>query len=113
MGWKLCSALAHAHPPPPVAPYCKSSTHRILAWKAKGGSIVGRDDDGETGAGDRILFLFDRIDVDNVAVVVVRWMNGPHIGAARFKLISTTANQVLNEHFRDKQEQPQQGKKKK
>jgi len=32
-----------------------------------------RDDDGETGAADKLLFLLSRMHLENVLVVVTRW----------------------------------------
>lgn len=72
-----------------------SSTHRMLAWKCA--NSCGRDDDGEGGAGDRLLFLFDKLKVDNVCVCVVRWMAGPQLGAVRFKHIGDVALEALKQ----------------
>jgi hypothetical protein len=69
------------------------ATHRMLVWKTAG--TCGRDDDGETGAGDRVLFLLDRLNLDNVAVCIVRWYGGIQLGADRFKHISNAAREAL------------------
>jgi hypothetical protein len=70
-----------------------SATHNILAWRLKGGHC-GRDDDGEGGAGDRLLQLLERMQCENVAVVVTRYMNGPKLGAVRFAHICNVAREV-------------------
>lgn len=69
------------------------ATHRMLVWKTAG--TCGRDDDGETGAGDRVLFLIDRLHLDNVCVCIVRWYGGIQLGADRFKHISNAAREAL------------------
>lgn len=69
------------------------ATHRMLVWKTTG--TCGRDDDGETGAGDRVLFLFDRLKLDNVVVCIVRWYGGIQLGADRFKHITNAARDAL------------------
>jgi putative IMPACT (imprinted ancient) family translation regulator len=69
------------------------ATHRMLVWKT--GGLCGRDDDGETGAGDRVLFLIDRLRLDGVAVCIVRWYGGIQLGADRFKHISNAAREAL------------------
>ena len=69
------------------------ATHRMLAWTCAGTS--GRDDDGETGAGDRVLFLFDRLKLGGVCVLTVRWYGGVQLGHDRFRIISDCALQAL------------------
>jgi len=69
------------------------ATHRMLAWSCAGTS--GRDDDGETGAGDRVLFLFDRLKLGGVCVLTVRWYGGIQLGHDRFRIISDCALQAL------------------
>lgn len=71
----------------------RSATHAMLAWKC--GNSAGRDDDGETGAGERVLFLIERMRLDNVAVCTLRWHGGPMLGADRFKHICNAAREAL------------------
>ena len=74
-----------------------AATHNILAWRLRGGAC-GRDDDGEGGAGDRLLQLLERMRAESVAVVVTRWMAGPKLGPVRFAHICNAARIVLAEH---------------
>jgi putative IMPACT (imprinted ancient) family translation regulator len=55
-----------------------------------------RDDDGETGAGDKLLYLLERMEVTNTLVVVTRWYGGIQLGPDRFKHITGVAKQVPN-----------------
>jgi putative IMPACT (imprinted ancient) family translation regulator len=71
----------------------RHATHAMLAWKCNGTS--GRDDDGESGAGERVHFLFERLAIDNVAVCTLRWHGGSMLGANRFKHISNAARDAL------------------
>jgi putative IMPACT (imprinted ancient) family translation regulator len=41
------------------------------------------------------LFLIDRLNLDNVAVCIVRWYGGIQLGADRFKHISNAAREAL------------------
>lgn len=49
-----------------------SATHVISAFRLASGEQQ-RDDDGEGGAGDKLLYLLDAVDARDVIVVVVRW----------------------------------------
>ena len=53
------------------------------------------DDDGESGAGARLLHLLDILGVKNVCVVVSRWYGGVHLGPDRFRHINNAARQLL------------------
>ena len=76
------------------------ATHNIMAYQLKGGDAF-RDDDGEGGAGDRLLQLLGNLRIYNVVVVVTRWYGGIQLGPDRFKHISNCAKDILTEH-RDK-----------
>ena len=56
-----------------------------------------RDDDGESGASDKLLFLLQRAQAMNVVVVVTRWFGGIHLGPDRFKHIVTVARDLLQQ----------------
>ncbi|PRP77627.1 hypothetical protein PROFUN_00488 [Planoprotostelium fungivorum] len=80
----------------------REATHNILAYRfektlADGRIIMNedRDDDGETGAGDKLLFMMQRTDVKNVAVVVTRWFGGIMLGADRFKDITNVGKEMV------------------
>ena len=73
------------------------ATHNIMAYQLKGGEAF-RDDDGEGGAGDRLLQLLGNLRVYNVVVVVTRWYGGIQLGPDRFKHISNCAKDILIEN---------------
>jgi len=56
-----------------------------------------RDDDGETGASDQLLFLLQRAQVLNTLVVVTRWYGGVKLGPDRFRIITNVAKELLQE----------------
>eukprot|EP01064_Diplonema_japonicum_P012162 TRINITY_DN19628_c1_g1_i1.p1 TRINITY_DN19628_c1_g1~~TRINITY_DN19628_c1_g1_i1.p1 ORF type:complete len:744 (+),score=128.06 TRINITY_DN19628_c1_g1_i1:626-2857(+) len=56
-----------------------------------------RDDDGESGAADKLLFFLQRANVQNYIVVVTRWYGGIHLGPDRFKHILTVAKELLQQ----------------
>jgi putative IMPACT (imprinted ancient) family translation regulator len=55
------------------------------------------DDDGETKAGKRLLYLLELMDVYNVLIIVQRWYGGVQLGADRFKHITQVAQSLLKE----------------
>ena len=57
-----------------------------------------RDDDGESGAADKLLFFLQRANVLDYIVVVTRWYGGIHLGSDRFKYIINVAKELLQEH---------------
>lgn len=76
------------------------ATHNIWAYRIVTASVTIQDfdDDGETGAGSRLLHLLQLLKLSNVLVVVSRYFGGVKLGPARFKLINNAARQVLEEH---------------
>eukprot|EP00013_Stygamoeba_regulata_P008127 CAMPEP_0177684774 /NCGR_PEP_ID=MMETSP0447-20121125/32613_1 /TAXON_ID=0 /ORGANISM="Stygamoeba regulata, Strain BSH-02190019" /LENGTH=155 /DNA_ID=CAMNT_0019194649 /DNA_START=238 /DNA_END=705 /DNA_ORIENTATION=- len=56
-----------------------------------------RDDDGESGAGDKLLDLLRRMGVENAAVVVTRWYGGTQLGPDRFRDINHSARLVIDQ----------------
>jgi hypothetical protein len=82
-------------------PSIQSATHNISAYRIvhpSGTVEEDRDDDGETGAADKILFMMRVADVRNVAVCVTRWYGGVQLGPDRFRIISNCARQLLVQH---------------
>ena len=86
-----------------------TATHNIAAYRvniqkvnAKGEEVTvlakDYDDDGETGAGSKLLALLDLLKVDNVFVIVTRWYGGILLGPDRFKHIKNCAKECL-EYF--------------
>lgn len=66
----------------------------------------GSGDDGESGAGRRLLQVVRRIDVDSegaagALVVVSRWYGGSNIGSARFRHLQTSAEAALEALLRE------------
>jgi len=84
----------------------KSTSHgddSVCSADAKEGDFEfineDRDDDGEAGAGDKLLFVLRRLKLVNVVVVVTRWFGGVLLGTDRFRMISNTAIEVLEAAF--------------
>jgi putative IMPACT (imprinted ancient) family translation regulator len=75
--WRL-----HTHP------RTADATHNIMAYRIGDGAAEGRVDDGEGGAGDKLLFLLQHAGARGVAVVVSRWYGGIHLGGDRFRIIT-------------------------
>ncbi|CCW69916.1 unnamed protein product [Phytomonas sp. Hart1] len=53
------------------------------------------DDDGESGASIKMLFLLDHLKVDGFIVVVTRWWGGILLGPDRFKHIMSVTKDIL------------------
>ncbi|GAA5931578.1 uncharacterized protein JCM15063_001507 [Sporobolomyces koalae] len=76
------------------------ATHNISAYQfisSDGIRHSDNDDDGEKAAGSTLASLLERIDVQNVVVVVSRWYGGIHLGPDRFKDINQAARDALVE----------------
>lgn len=94
----------------------KNASHpHILAWRTgrlSGSSTVdspaykninqGFKDNGEKGAGSKLLDFLVQRDVINKLVIVTRWYGGSHIGALRFRhIICCSADSLKNSSNRD------------
>ena len=68
-----------------------NATHNIYAYRIRQGDQIleNRDDDGETGAADQILYLMQISNAENVCCVVTRWYGGIKLGADRFRVSSS------------------------
>ncbi|AIO02637.1 hypothetical protein LPMP_355060 [Leishmania panamensis] len=53
------------------------------------------DDDGESGASIKMMFLLDHLQVDGYIVVVTRWWGGILLGPDRFKHIMEVTRNIL------------------
>lgn len=53
------------------------------------------DDDGESGASIKMMFLLDHLQVDGYVVVVTRWWGGILLGPDRFKHIMEVTKDML------------------
>ena len=78
-----------------------AASHNIMAYRftnpVTGALHEDADDDGETAAGGRVLFMMRSARVDGVAVVVTPWFGGKKLGPARFGIISNVARDALVE----------------
>ena len=71
--------------------------HNIYAYRIGKGQNVKEaySDDGEHGAGFRLLQLLSNDDITDVLVVCTRWFGGTHIGPKRFTHITNCSNEAL------------------
>lgn len=54
------------------------------------------EDDGEGGAGSKLLFLLQRKNLSNILIVVSRWYGGVNLGSDRFKCMHSLIYMVTN-----------------
>ena len=81
-------------------PKIARATHNIFAFRIRtpdGQLDQHRDDDGETGAGDKLLDLLDKCNIENVLLIVTRWYGGIQLGPDRFKHINELALNLLKQ----------------
>lgn len=74
-----------------------NADHNIYAWRT-GRSTTrkeGFSDDGEHGAGHRLLKMLQEKDVTDVIVITTRWFGGKHSGPKRFDTIRKCASDAL------------------
>ncbi len=83
----------------------RSATHNIMAYRIfderTQSYMQSCDDDGESAAGGRLLFLLETMKASNVVVIVSRWFGGILMGGQRFKEINHAAQRLLQEHGLD------------
>ena len=74
------------------------ATHNIYAYRIENRSslIENSCDDGEFGAGHRLLKLLKDSCEKNVMIVVTRWYGGIQMGPQRFRCILDVASKALN-----------------
>lgn len=80
----------------------KKATHNISAYRFidnKSKLFEDYDDDGEDGAGIRILGVLQKMEAMNVFVVVSRWFGGILLHHDRFKRINDSAINLINQHL--------------
>ncbi len=78
--------------------YFRKSTHNTYAYRIileNGGILEGKNDDGETGAGNCILRELQRENMVNTIVVVTRYFWGIHLNADRFKNVINSTKEIL------------------
>nr|XP_011422110.2 protein IMPACT homolog [Crassostrea gigas] len=80
-----------------INPYVASVDSRILIYRfmEQKKLIENYHDDGEHGAGRRLLKYTRENQIMEVAIVVTRWM-GEHIGPQRFIIMEGLVNEVAN-----------------
>ncbi|EGW31898.1 uncharacterized protein SPAPADRAFT_152072 [Spathaspora passalidarum NRRL Y-27907] len=81
----------------------KNASHpHMLAWRT--GEVLdgkqtnikqGFKDNGESGAGSKILELLIKHNIVNVLVIVTRWYGGTPLGGSRFRHITNTTLKTL------------------
>jgi len=78
------------------------ATHNIYAWRLSTLSESGKmvdlhdcEDDGENGAGSKLLHLITMMKANNLIVVVTRWYGGRHLGPDRFRHICNVARMCI------------------
>ena len=63
----------------------------------------GFDDDGEDGAGEKILHLLQKMEIENIVLIVCIWNNGVQIGSQQikggefFRIIVERGRELLNQ----------------
>ena len=63
----------------------------------------GFDDDGEDGAGEKLLHLLQKMEIENIVLIVCVWNNGVQIGSQQlkggeyFRIIVERARELLNQ----------------
>ena len=80
----------------------KKATHNITVYryimKDSNEIVEDYDDDGEDGAGFRVLGVIKKMKLNNLFVMVTRWFGGTLLHQDRFKRINDAAQILLNEH---------------
>ena len=63
----------------------------------------GFDDDGEDGAGEKLLGLLQKMEIENIVLIVCIWNNGVQIGGQHvkggelFRVIVERGRELLNQ----------------
>eukprot|EP00835_Amoeboradix_gromovi_P004059 NODE_296_length_11478_cov_0.345197.p6 type:complete len:235 gc:universal NODE_296_length_11478_cov_0.345197:2748-2044(-) len=70
------------------------ATHHTLAY-CLDRNDSDYDDDGEIGAGQRVLFMMKSNNLKNCAIIVSRWFGGIKLGPGRYKVITNLARELL------------------
>ena len=70
------------------------ATHNTWAVLLDGTPL--KNDDGEAGAGNVILRMLEREDLQNHIVIVTRWFGGKHLGGDRFRHVQTAVRTYLD-----------------
>jgi len=84
----------------------RNATHNMYAYRLDlpGKPMAeGREDDGENGGGDKILYILQVHKVANLVIVVTRWFGGVLLGPDRFKQIQNVADSLLLSYLKQKE----------
>jgi len=73
--------------------YAKA-THNSWAVLLPDGPL--KSDDGEAGAGNIILQMLERADLQGHVIVVTRWYGGKHLGGDRFRHVADAVRAYLD-----------------
>ena len=63
----------------------------------------GFDDDGEDGAGEKLLHLLQKMEIENIVLIVCIWNKGVQIGSQQikggefFRIVIERARELLNQ----------------
>ncbi|KAH0570139.1 Impact-like protein [Spironucleus salmonicida] len=66
-------------------PECYDATHNMAVWKVNGDTDY--DEDGESGAGEKMAFLLHKMQINGICIVVTRFFGGVKLGGMRFRII--------------------------
>eukprot|EP00667_Euglena_gracilis_P017613 EG_transcript_18587 len=80
-----------------IAAAAHPAIHAFRFQDSQGRLQESLDDDGETGAAERLLYLLQVGDARDVLVVVTRWFGGILLGPDRFRHISNVAKDLLQQ----------------
>lgn len=64
--------------------------------------VEGFDDGGEAGSGQKLLYLLQKLDIENIVLIVCIWDNGLKLGASTlkggelFKVVLEKAKELLS-----------------
>ena len=79
----------------PVVKYVTIHVVAVYERKMAKSSAHGYQDDGEHGAGYRLLNALKAINIQNMAVFIVRRYGGVHLGPQRHKIMEGVLNEVV------------------
>lgn len=82
-----------------VDPYSAAADHRILVYRfvdSAGKTHESFWDDGEHGAGRRLLQYMKTNQINNVGVVITRWSGPRHLGPDRWRIMEEHLCEVAN-----------------
>lgn len=75
------------------------ASHNVVCYRFEdqvtGTLVHDNDDDGETGAGNRLAEMMHLMQANNVFVMVSRWYGGIHLGPDRFRHFNNCAQRLL------------------